>query len=268
MKNLVLALLTAHLLGVIICLILLFGVFLADRIFPPNVYISAMNAALAIGWVGIILTTVSASFIRIADALDRRDTRRSLATGRPTMIHSFVGFAISWPMLLVFGTLTIFAIINGSNTLAGAIAGAIAAAGAGDPEKSVIVGLILIASPLQLMGGYIVGWWIGTRSARNGIAVVLMSAALASVLTPLVVYLLLTLTGKEVPAGVIEGTIERFGTFSISGLVGYWRGQHQKLSRYMQYLLSVLPNELRDDLVDLAFGEAQRAISKSSVSSA
>jgi hypothetical protein len=44
----------------------------------------------------------------------------------------------------------------------------------------------------------------------------------------------------------------------VPGLIGYWRGQRQRLSKYLDYLLSVLPQQTRDTVVDLAFEEAQK----------
>ena len=249
LKNLVLAILPASIIGLIIF-------FLAKGIDP----------LLAVG-LGFIPLTV---FNKISDALERRDGMRSLATGQPTMIR-FAGFAISWPILLVYGALLLFAITQVSAGIAGFIAAAIAVAAAGPPDawvsKATAVNSLrglLIVVPLMLIGGYLVGRWIGMRSTRYGIAVILMSAAVASILTALFDYFFLPfLTSENVilagqPSAALR-VIANFVILSLSGLVGYWRGQGLKLSRYMQYLLSVLPNDSRDVVVELAFEEARRA---------
>ena len=44
----------------------------------------------------------------------------------------------------------------------------------------------------------------------------------------------------------------------VPGLIGYWRGKRQSLSKYLYYLLSVLPPQTRDTVVELAFEEAQK----------
>ena len=43
-----------------------------------------------------------------------------------------------------------------------------------------------------------------------------------------------------------------------AGLIGYWRGRKYRLSRYLHYLLDVLPAETRDTVIDLAFDEARK----------
>src|SRR4029077_6742618 len=62
----------------------------------------------------------------------------------------------------------------------------------------------------------------------------------------------------------IFGILKRIATISfliiVPGLIGYWRGQRQRLSKYLNYLLSVLPPQTRDTVVDLAYGEAQKVV--------
>ena len=245
LKNLALALLPASIIGLIIF-------FLAKLIDP----------LLAIG-LGFIPLTV---FNKISDALERQDAIRSLATGQPTMIHSFAGFAIPWPILLVYGALLLSGIVQVSAYLSGFIAGAIAAAAGCPPDawasKATAVDSargLLIVLPLMLIGGYLIGRWIGTRSTRYGIAVILMSAAVASILTALLDYFFQLLKlSPEQPSPALR-VIANFVILSLSGLLGYWRGERQKVFRYMQYLLGVMPNDSRDVVVELAFDEARHA---------
>ena len=42
------------------------------------------------------------------------------------------------------------------------------------------------------------------------------------------------------------------------GLVGYWRGYKHRLSKYLSYLLSVLPPFTRGTVVEFAYQEAQK----------
>jgi len=44
----------------------------------------------------------------------------------------------------------------------------------------------------------------------------------------------------------------------VPALLGYWRGRKLRLSKYLYYLLGVLPKETRDAVVELAFDEAQK----------
>ena len=86
--------------------------------------------------------------------------------------------------------------------------------------------------PLMLIGGYMVGWWIGIRSAGRGIAVVPMSAAVSRryYLRSLDYYLL-----PEHPFALAQTAMMNFGIFSLSGLVRILARTASKLSRYMQY---------------------------------
>ena len=54
-----------------------------------------------------------------------------------------------------------------------------------------------------------------------------------------------------------ERQISEFPFLVCLGLIGYWRGRNFRLSRYLHYLLSVLPADTRDLVIELAFGEAQ-----------
>jgi hypothetical protein len=264
MKYLALAILTAFVLGIII--------YVATAAFLP--------AEFARGLAVLPL----AGFNHIADALEQRDAKQNLTNAGPPIVPSLAGFAISWPLLVVYGTLTIFAIIQGAIWLAGAIIGVtIAAANIYEtrPDLDVLnvglnLGMALIVLPLNLLGGYLVGRWIGIRSMRNGVAIVLVSVALASVLYALWHHYLNRLSWPgplpssvtpSVPLSLSAGIplawevsrlFRNLVVFSISGLVGCWRGQKMKLSRYMQYLLSILPNDSRNAVVELAFDEALR----------
>jgi hypothetical protein len=50
----------------------------------------------------------------------------------------------------------------------------------------------------------------------------------------------------------------RFPFLICTGLIGYRRGRKYRLSRYLHYLLDVLPAETRDTVIDLAFDEARK----------
>src|SRR5262249_51978086 len=151
LKNLALALLPAA----IVCLIIF-------------VFVTPINPVLATGLGFIPL----ALFNKISDALERREARQNLAADRPTadrptVINSFAGFAISWPILLVYGALLLSGIVQASSYLGRFIATAIAATAAPDAWASKAtevysVTSLLIVVPLMLTGGYLVGRWIGT----------------------------------------------------------------------------------------------------------
>jgi hypothetical protein len=46
----------------------------------------------------------------------------------------------------------------------------------------------------------------------------------------------------------------------VPGLLGFWRGRRERTSKYMVYLLSALPEETQNSLVDLAFEEVREIV--------
>jgi len=61
----------------------------------------------------------------------------------------------------------------------------------------------------------------------------------------------------ELAPGAVFGAY-RLPFIMCAALIGYWRGQKYRLSKYLYYLLDVLPAEARDAFIDLAFEEAQK----------
>ena len=47
--------------------------------------------------------------------------------------------------------------------------------------------------------------------------------------------------------------------FVISGALGFWYGQRQKLAYYLTFIMRMLPQELRQMIVEMAKDEAMRA---------
>jgi hypothetical protein len=211
----------------------------------------------------------------IVELLERGQARREFARGQPNMIHSFEGFAISWPILVLCGVVVVWAIMEASAYLASSLVTLIAASFTGVTKTEdltgklpTVIGIMGLSNsvPIRLVGGYLLGRWIGTRCARYGILALLLSVALGAIASMTGAYFVTSAdTFKDVFGAQNElGFMALAGATSFcyifaSGLLGYWRGRRRKLSRYMLYLLSVLPNDVRSVLVDLAFEEAQNA---------
>jgi hypothetical protein len=121
----------------------------------------------------------------------------------------------------------------------------------------------LFGTIATIFGAYLVGRWIGARTSRFGIVAMLLIAPLTAVAAVGMDMLLATVFTGVADLGrlAFSGILMRITFISfiviVPGLIGYWRGQRQKLSKYLDYLLSVLPQPTRDTVVDLAFGEAQ-----------
>jgi hypothetical protein len=62
----------------------------------------------------------------IVELLERSQARRGVAGGQPNMIHSFKGFAISWPILALYGMVVVWAIMEASSAFAAILGGFIA----------------------------------------------------------------------------------------------------------------------------------------------
>lgn len=213
--------------------------------------------------------------VHYAEMLEQRHVRMSLWPDRPTAVPTLHGYVISPIVMLAYGTVIVLAVAEFASGLTGILAGGMSALLTEGkslqelaPKLPLVIGLLalLVAVPIQLLGGYVVGKWIGARCARNGLIVMLGSAAAGAVLLRGIDYLISppehfkALFGQEKSAGVLLlAAIGPFAVFSIGGLIGYWRGRRRKLSSYLHYLLSVLPNDTRNLIVDLAFEEAQRA---------
>jgi hypothetical protein len=127
--------------------------------------------------------------------------------------------------------------------------------------------LVQMSNLVIVVAAYFVGRWVGTRCSQRGVITICLIAALAA--TSLVVADTLLFAPDEAYTGVFKQ--ERFGVrdnltrigrilpFTIVPLfIGYWRGRKQRLSKYLHYLLGVLPAETRDVTVELAFDEAKK----------
>jgi hypothetical protein len=199
----------------------------------------------------------------IYDTLERVEARKSVTSGHKIMIPTFEGFSVSWPIMVVAGTIVVIVITQFTGAIAGGIADA---CGARTPSVIGTVGLVSI--PFQLAVGYVLGNWIGARSARNGIGAVVFVAALGPTGTKLFDYMVVSadewreLYGYDkTPAVLIGHILLLFAMWAIPGLLGFWRGRKKRISKYMLYLLSLLPADTRSALSDLAFDEANKVVS-------
>jgi hypothetical protein len=127
----------------------------------------------------------------------------------------------------------------------------------------------LVAIPsavVAVLGGYFVGRWIGTRCSRHGVVTMLLIAFLTAVGSIAMDVVLLTdetyLAAFDAERLAPSFLLSRIASitliFLVPGLLGYWRGRKHRLSKYLHYLLGILPEETRDTVIDLAFDEAQK----------
>ncbi|HEX3808083.1 MAG TPA: hypothetical protein VHW02_00150 [Rhizomicrobium sp.] len=200
----------------------------------------------------------------IAEMLERQAARQSLSPNQPTSLKTPHGFEMPWYLLAVYGTIVLVAVVQLAGGLAGLIVG-IASQGHSDMQN-MLPAVAILSIPTQLIGGYYVGRWIGTRSeAKRGVMTVVACSALAAIITRAID--ISVVSGPDAPAlyqNMNAGTflyfcLISFAIFAASALLGYWRGTKIRLYKYMQYLLGVLPLGTRSTLVDLAYEEAEKA---------
>jgi hypothetical protein len=179
-------------------------------------------------------------------------------------IQRFDGFFIPWKMIVAYGAAAMFGISNGSVFLSVIIV-QLSMTASEFPDLR-IVGLI--ALPYMVAGLYFAGHWIGSRSSNYGPAAVICACFLSISASKLADYMISPEdifmhyygTEKEIGAFLranIAGIVGSFLMFSVVSLVGYWRGSNRRVSKYMLYLLDVLPKHTRETLVNLAFEEVQ-----------
>jgi hypothetical protein len=216
---------------------------------------------------GALATLPIMSFPKVAEFLERAESRKSLAAGKSAPVYDFRGFQIAWPLMVVYGTIVLLSVGHAF----GFAAGFLMAAGSESEEffRAALQGLTKLATIFIALASYFVGRWIGTRCARQGILtmflVVLFSVVgfvLSDVVTMPDEAYKATFGGERLSYSFILLRIALLTSILLGpGLLGYWRGRKFRLSKYLDYLLGVLPAETRDTVVDLAFGEAQKVAS-------
>ena len=197
----------------------------------------------------------------IAEMLERREARRSITAHQVTEIHRLEGYVVAWPRLVAQTTVTFVGISLVAAIFAMTLVSLILGFGA-DLTRGQEIGLALAMAPIELAGACYVGRWIGSRCANPSAAMVLLVLAAASV----IVTGLATALGGAIAltqSFIIE-TVISFGALAIAGLLGYRQGRKRRVAEYMDYLLSILPAETGQVLVDLAYDEARKAASVNS----
>jgi hypothetical protein len=218
----------------------------------------APAAAAATSFASLVITT----FPKVAELLEQQESRKRLAAGNRKPVYDFGGFQIAWPLMVVYGTVALSFVGQAAAGIAGMVLG-LAALFEGENAPKAAVATGLFGTIATIFGAYLVGRWIGARTSRFGIVAMLLIAPLTAMAAVGIDMLLATVFTAVADLGQLpfSGILMRIIFISfiviVPGLIGYWRGQRQKLSKYLDYLLSVLPQPTRDTVVDLAFGEAQ-----------
>jgi hypothetical protein len=193
-----------------------------------------------------------------AEFLEREMARRRLAAGKQPSLQDYHEFHMAWPLTVTYGSVVLVALDCLSSVVVSAAAfeweGPEEAGG--DVTKIVFLLALFINIPTMMLGTYFVGRWIGSRSQKGLLAVVLtalLATAVACALTQLT------------PADVYDHALLflnflAFPVILLCGLLGYWSGRNKRWAKYASYLWSVFPPQTRDVFVDRAFAEASKAL--------
>ncbi len=202
----------------------------------------------------------------IAEMLERRETRQGVTAHRAAEIHDLAGFSVAWPLIVAYATIALFGIYLVATVFGALTIGFLFDEGATYTRRQAI-GVMVIAAPILLIGGFMVGRWIGSRCARWSEATILLITALGPLVGGAFGALFGLLMADTSPPVLGRTPLQEFFvewlvpvcTFAAAGLLGQRQGRKRRLADYMEYLLSVLPPPTRNVLVELAFEEARKA---------
>lgn len=204
-------------------------------------------------------------FPKVAEFLEQQQGKKGIAAGKRTPVYDFAGFQVAWPLMVVYGTIVLWSVGQATAGILGLLFAAVTAVDAEVAVKSAVMWTVP-ATLMTVVGSYFVGRWVGSRISRRGIVTVLLIALLTAAAAVGIDVLFLSDKAYRDAYGserlVLFDVLRRVTLISFivmpGLLIGYWRGHKQKLSKYLHYLLGVLPPETRDTVVELAFEEAKK----------
>jgi hypothetical protein len=204
------------------------------------------------------------------ETLEKAQGRRNVAVS-PENVQTYEGFSMPWYAMTIYGTIGFFGLIEAS----GVLGVWIAALGLSQfsqllEPQSLSQGLLMVAAipatmVLRLVGAYLIGAWIGTRCVKRGVIAVVTAVVFSATLAIVGDHYLLSdaefqgFYGFPKSKSNILAMATGLSLFlAIPSVVGFWRGRRLRLTKYLRYLLNILPSETRGTIVNLACEEAQR----------
>jgi hypothetical protein len=225
----------------------LIGLVLLSQFWEPP---QAIQAAVALA--GLPMLT----FPKLIEVLEQQQGRKNLAAGKQAPIYDFKGYQIAWPLMALYGFLVLYTVGTAFTVLGYALAQTIGLVSGVDLTESELIKYLQLQDIIVTAAlSYFVGRWIGTRCSSKGMIAILLIIFLSTAMD-----LIFNFMFPDEPGYFPTKLLSLISLpFAISaGIIGYRRGRKYRLSRYLHYLLSVLPPETRDTVIDLAFGEAQK----------
>jgi hypothetical protein len=125
--------------------------------------------------------------------------------------------------------------------------------------------VISTAMPLRVIAASYIGCWIGTRSPRYALAIVVGAIPLGCTAGLLLSYSMLS--SEDLKAAFDDPTLwARFSDilpdmalYMFCAALGFWYGQRQRFTYYLAFLMRVLPQGTRQTIVEMAHDEALKA---------
>lgn len=191
----------------------------------------------------------------------------SSATASSQGVVTLRGYFFSPVLMFVYASLALYAmmvLIYAYGRYSGALLSDIVDSMDRNEITDLMLPLLFAASVTKVVVAYVVGRWVGSRARRFSEIVLLCSIAGASILV-MAVYSIgggssssLFFEGVARPKVLLLGFADNFGTMTVPGLVGIWRGKRLRLTGYLGYLLSRLPMDTRFATVNMVYEEVNR----------
>lgn len=213
---------------------------------------------------------------QLADMIELRRAKRSISMDLEPEISDLNGFLISWVAVLATGIVLLPTICQLSSAFGAMIMALFLVATNKDAlsqlDSNIAGAAGLISIPIQITGAFMYGKWVGARCRNYGIIVLIMatifggtvSVGIDYALTPSDVFSRMYNTDKGIDF-YIKHSLSLSALWAVPGLIGFWRGRKWRLTRYMHYLLSVLPSDTASVLVDITHEEARKVIAAQKV---
>jgi hypothetical protein len=206
-------------------------------------------------------TIPSMLMTRVYDLLEASSTKRALAkTGLSVnefSIHPLFAFLlclITWSGIVLF-----------TGALMGMLVG-MSQSEINISKPMAFTSLVVFtALPLRVIAAAYLGCWIGTRSRRYVLGIVIgcivlgYSAGFLLSISTMSSDLRKAIFNDNTALEQFISILPDIVIFIISGALGFWYGQRQKPAYYLAFIVRMLPQETRQAIVEMAQDEAKRA---------
>ena len=212
-------------------------------------------------------SAILASSGAITSILQRRSLRGLSTRDLLALPHDVVspaGFEVSFLHAITIGV----GVYVGAAFAAGFVAGSVGSSIIGLDQGSAFMFGLGAGLAIGLVVSFAIGYWIGTRRWRHGLALAALTVSVARLVDvaigAYVVPLLIDPSAFE-PGHVSlldllidPATVIVSAAVVVAAAIGWQRGNAHRAGAYLAFLARLLPSESRTALVDLAYQEAMK----------